>query len=98
MSDNESFIYLRNTVSGVTTAETPEDAAHILAHAWFSQFHIVVDKPKDEVLAAPYKVDGEGNRTPIEGDTSSASEESETDEIGKLPGDIDQPNNEDGEE
>ena len=62
----DSFIYVRNTVSGVTEALTVDEAAHILSHEHFKKFHVVVDKPKDEVLAQPYQVDGDGNRTPIE--------------------------------
>lgn len=63
---SESFVYVRNTVSGVTEALNVDEAAHRLSHAWFKQFHTVVDKPKDEVLAQPYQIDDDGNRIPIE--------------------------------
>lgn len=59
---DESFIYVRNTVSGVTEALTQEDAAAILAHPWFSKTHIRVDGPQNEVLSLPYRVDEEGGR------------------------------------
>lgn len=84
----ESFIYVRNTVSGVTEALTPDEAADILAHGWFKQFHTVVDKPKDEVLAQPYQVDEDGNRIPIQ----SPAEEVQPEEIP----DEDNPDQEDG--
>jgi hypothetical protein len=76
MSD-ESFIYVRNTASGVTEALTVDEAAHRLSHAWFKKFHVVVDKPKDEVLAQPYQVDDDGNRIPI----GEPAEEVTSDEI-----------------
>jgi hypothetical protein len=62
---SESFVYVRNTVSGVTEALDVDEAAHRLSHDWFKQFHTVVDKPKDEVLSQPYQVDDDGNRIPI---------------------------------
>lgn len=65
MSD-ESFIYVRNTVSGITEALTPEDAASILAHPWFSKTHIRVDGPQNEVLSAPYRVDEDGARVYVD--------------------------------
>lgn len=65
MSDT-SFIYVRNTVSGVTEALDPDEAAHRLTHDWFKKFHIVVDGPKDEVLSQPYWVDEDGERHDFE--------------------------------
>lgn len=59
---DDSFIYVRNTVSGITEALSPEDAAAILAHPWFSKTHIQVDGPQNEVLSPPYRVDEEGGR------------------------------------
>lgn len=67
MTDETTFYYVRNTVSGVTIAQTAEEAAHILAHEQFKKYHILVDSPKDEVLAQPYWVDDDGTRHPIEG-------------------------------
>ena len=59
---NDSFVFLRNTVSGVTTTETLESAAHILAHPHFGKYHEVADSPKNEVLSQPHSVDEDGNR------------------------------------
>lgn len=58
----DSFIYVRNTVSGVTEALTPDEAAFRLDHLWFKKFHVIVDGPKDEVLSQPYWVDEDGER------------------------------------
>lgn len=64
---DENFFYVRNTASGVTIAQTAEEAAHILAHPHLKKFHVIVDSPKDEVLSQPYWIDDDGNRHPIEG-------------------------------
>lgn len=59
---SDSFIYVRNTVSGVAEALTPDEAAHRLTHDWFKKFHVIVDSPKDEVFSQPYWVDDDGER------------------------------------
>jgi len=64
MSD-ETFIYLRHTVSGVTSAVTPEEAAHLLDHEWFKQFYEEVRSEKDLVLGRPYKLNGDGERVTL---------------------------------
>jgi len=79
----DSFIYVRNTVSGVTEALTVDEAAHILSHEHFKKFHVVVDKPKDEVLAQPYQVDEDGNRAPIDDPKNEVVDEDETEEDGE---------------
>ena len=53
---------VRNTVSGVVVDLAPEKS---IGHPWFSKFYVPVDKPKNEVLAPPYKVE-DGERKPIE--------------------------------
>jgi hypothetical protein len=63
---SDSFIYVRNTVSGVTEALDPDEAAHRLTHDWFKKFNVVVDGPKDEVLSQPYWVDEDGERHDFE--------------------------------
>lgn len=50
---------VRNTVSG-EVRDLP--AEKTLGHPWFSQFYVPVTKPKNEVLAQPYKVDENGER------------------------------------
>jgi hypothetical protein len=61
----DSFIYLRHTVSKVTSVFTAEEAAHVLANPWFKQFYEQVDSPKDEVLAPPYKLNEDGERVTL---------------------------------
>lgn len=67
----DTLVYIRNTVSGVTIAQTVEEAANILANPHFAQYHVIVDAPKSEVLAQPYRVDDEGNRSLIEPNAGS---------------------------
>lgn len=61
----ETFINLRHTVSGVTTAVTPEEAAHLLDHEWFKQFYEVVRSDKDLILGRPYKLNPDGERVTL---------------------------------
>lgn len=62
---DETFIYLRHTVSGVTSAVTPDEAAHYLDHDWWKQFYVIVDSPKDEILGTPYKINESGERVTL---------------------------------
>lgn len=50
MSDSP-FIYLRNTVSGVSTGYTPEEAEQWLSHPVFGKVLEVVKSGKPEVIA-----------------------------------------------
>lgn len=54
---------VRNTVSGVVV-DLPYEKT--LGHPWFSQFYVPADKPKNEVLAKPFKVNEDGEREPLD--------------------------------
>lgn len=69
-----TLIYIRNTVSGVTEALSPEEAAHILSHGWFGKFHVQVDSEKSEILEKPYRVDEDGERVYIDENAEDLSD------------------------
>jgi hypothetical protein len=50
------FTILRNTISGVATEYTPEEAAHILKHPVFGKVNKVVRVAKPEVLSETTEV------------------------------------------
>lgn len=74
MSDEQQIIYVRNTVSGVTMQCGIDEAARILAHAWFQKYHKRVEGPKNEVLAPPYEVDLTSDSVIDSGDDDSVVE------------------------
>lgn len=59
-------IYLKNTVSGVVSEFDRATAERYLEHPDYSQILVVVDSPKNEVLAQPYKLGENGERVPVE--------------------------------
>jgi hypothetical protein len=56
---------VKHTISGVVEDIPPEKS---IGHPWFGQFYVPVTKPKNEVLAKPYKVGENGEREPVESD------------------------------
>lgn len=61
-------IYLKNTVSGVVSEFDRATAERYLEHPDYAKILVVVDSPKNEVLAQPYTLDEDGERVPVADD------------------------------
>lgn len=66
-------IYLKNTVSGVVSEFDRATAERYLEHPDYAQILVVVDSPKNEVLAQPYTLDEDGERVPVEDEKPAPS-------------------------
>lgn len=78
-------IYLKNTVSGVVSEFDRATAERYLEHPDYSQFLVVVDSPKNEVLAQPYTLDEDGERVPVEARDDDAIEIPTPSEVKTAP-------------
>lgn len=69
MTAETALINLRNTLSGISSEYSPEDAERILAHPVYGKVNKVVKSPKPELLGHPFPADSVTDTTEAEVET-----------------------------